>query len=121
MSSLQFYLLFVLLPNINENMCLVGILGGIGSLMGLGVWLIAVDYDAQEFAGKVKRAVKIGASMFLIATVLSVFFPTTKQMGAMVALPYLSHLKNVDKVPSAIVSKLLEVLKEKEPEKKHGN
>ncbi len=121
MTSLQFYLLFVLLPNMSDTICLVGFLAGVGSVVFLFGWFVAVDNGEEEAIPFAKCWTKCGALIFLIACAVSMFFPTTKQMGAMVAIPYLANIKNIDKVPNAIVTKLLDVLKEKEPEKKHGN
>lgn len=116
MSSLQFYLLFVLIPNAGIFLSVISAFLALGGVF----YLISLSEEKGWPANdkKMRNSLRWTVSWIIMAIALAIFVPTKKEMAGIVGIPYLTQIKNIDKVPSSVVNKLLEVLKENKPGKK---
>ena len=110
MTMFKFYLLFVLVPALEGVACLAFMVSLVLAV-ALGMHSTSVDHTAEESKIILGRS-KIWLISAVFFSAVAMCSPTKKDMIAMTTIPYVSQIKDINKVPAKLVKRLNEMLSE---------
>jgi hypothetical protein len=110
MSGFEVYILFVLLPNVALGLEIISVLSAIVILFLGFVFLAEVD-DQEECKQTMRFSCKsLGLCIALFLMTQAV--PNKAEMAMIYLVPAITQVKDVEKLPEALVNKLLKYLEE---------